>query len=104
MCECESVNKKPQVIEIINELFKTQKNYYYKNDVEKAIMICRGADARTRQNWWHYMWQLGFFQQPEQGKYVFDYARLAELELPLPLESDPKQAKLIFRRGETNNV
>ena len=64
-------------------------------------MECRGPDYRTIRNWWTYLWRLGFLEQPEAGKYVLVYSKLAELEMPTPMENDPKQAKfVIVRKGE----
>lgn len=90
------MNKKEQVTEILKELFKKKSNHYHKTDIENAIITCRGLDPRTLKNWWNYLWRLGFFEQPSKDKYILNYNRLSELEMPTPLECDPKQARFIL--------
>jgi hypothetical protein len=90
------MNRKEQVIEILKELFKKKANHYHKHEIETAIITCRGLDPRTLKNWWAYLWRLGFFEQPSKDKFILNYNRLAELEMPTPLECDPKQARFIL--------
>lgn len=92
------MNKKPQVIEILKVLFNKKSNSYHKHEIENAIMLCRGVDPRTQKNWFNYLWKLGFFEQPAKDKFTLNYSRLAELEMPTPLECDPKQARFVIAR------
>lgn len=92
------MNKKEQVIEILRELFKQKRNHYTRSEIENAIITCRGVDPRTLKNWWNYLWRLEFFEQPSKNKYILNYTRLAELEMPTPLECDPQQTRFVLVR------
>lgn len=96
---CAILNKREQIVEILNELFKTKRNIWTKQEIETAIMTCRGVDPRTLKNWFAYLWKLEFFEQPQNGKYVLNFARLEALEIRAPLENDPVQTRFVVIRG-----
>ena len=94
------MNKREQIVEVLNELFKTKRNHFTKQEIEKAIIVCRGLDPRTLKNWWAYLWRLEVFEQPTKGKYVLNFAVLEKLEIHAPLESDPQQTRFVIIRGD----
>ena len=75
------MNKREQVIEILKVLLKSKQTTYSKEDVEKAIMECRGGDHRTLRNWFRYLWRMGYFLQPQKDMFQLNFEKVVELEL-----------------------
>jgi hypothetical protein len=61
---------------------KKLNNYTY-DDIAKAIMICRGVDNRTINQWFNALWKLEYLLQPSLGVYSLNLEKIAELEIPL---------------------
>ncbi len=95
MNENHKSNKQEEIKEIVTCLVDRKLiNKYSKKDIEKAIMLSRGFDKRTVNTWFNALWDLDYILQPEPNVYSLNFAKLTELEVPLPLQYDPKQAKL----------
>lgn len=91
--------KRNWIKEILESLIKNgeQIGRYSKREVERAIIECRGADPRTINNWFGALLKLDYLLQPELGVYTLNLDRIASLEVKLPTELDPKQARLYPR-------
>mgnify|MGYP001606334859 CR=1 len=78
------MNKKEQVVEILKTLLKRKdgKFEFWKDNIEDAIMECRGCDRRTLHNWWNYLWRMGYFIQSRHGIYVLNVEKVVTLECP----------------------
>ena len=87
---------KPAVKEILSTLMTEAKSLDYdRNQVEKAIIKCRGIDPRTVKVWFNILWKFEYFTQPRKGLYRINLEKLSELELVVPSEIiDPKQRRL----------
>ena len=90
------MNKKENVTKIIQTLLNTkQPNTYRKEEIEQAIRVAKWTvDQRTIENWFTLLWKLGFLHQDSPGVYGLNIERVAELEVQLPLDVDPKQRRL----------
>ena len=104
VCECvQALNKKEQVKAILKELLdRTQgKLQFGKDDLEKAIMSCRGCDKRTLKNWVEYLWKLEYINQPLPQYYEINIVKASELELEIP---DLKQTHLFQPSTHTHII
>lgn len=81
--------------EILEKMLDMKLPCYTRSDIEKAIMSTRMVvDQRTLNNWFQFLWKLEYLTQPEPSVYTLNWTKVAELELPVPLEFDPKQRRL----------
>lgn len=88
-------NKQEQIKEVLQSLVDRKLvNKYSKEDIEKAILKTRGFDERTVSRWFTALWKLDYFFQPEPGVYSLNFSKILELEIKLPIDIDPRQAKL----------
>jgi len=96
MNENHKTNKLEQIKEVVTNILVDKRliNKYSKKDIEKAIMRSRGFDKRTVNSWFNALWNLNYLLQPEPNVYSLNFSKLVELEVPLPIQLDPKQAKL----------
>lgn len=62
------------------------KPYYFKHDIDRAIMAIRGVDKRTINAWWNALWNLRIIEQPKRGSYCLNMQKLSLL--------DPNQKRL----------
>jgi len=90
---------KKEIIKEILENLINQNNrigYYTKEQIEKAIIQCRGADPRTIQSWFNALWKLQYLIQPQPNVFNINIDKIVDLELEhkIPIQIDKKQTKL----------
>ena len=88
------MKREQQIREIVETLIKQGKriNCYSRNEVEKAIITCRGVDKRTIKTWFNILWSFEYLLQPELGQYSLNLQKLVELDVEPPLSH--KQLRL----------
>jgi hypothetical protein len=91
----DKINKQERIKQVLQSLVDDARvNRFSRREIEKAILKTRGFDTRTVSTWFNALWKLEYFLQLEPGVYILNYSKIAELEVKLPVEVDPKQAKL----------
>jgi hypothetical protein len=81
--------------QILQNLLDIKKvGYYTRADIEKAIMLSRGVDKRTIQNWFDVLWKLEYFLQPQPGVFNLNLEKVVALEVKIPPQIDMKQKRL----------
>ena len=77
------MNQKEKIKQILTTLTSKKINSYTYDDIAKAIMICRGVDNRTINQWFNALWKLEYLLQPSLGVYSLNLDKIAELEISL---------------------
>lgn len=90
------MNKREQITKIIQELLKKNKlSGFTETEIKIAIATAKeAADPRTLDNWFKLLWRLGYYTQTSFNSYTLNTSEIAELEVKLPVEVDPKQRRL----------
>lgn len=90
------MTKREQAKQIFQTLLDSGKlGKFTRMDIDKAIMKALFVrDARSLNNWFNLLWRLEYFTQPAPGVYDLNFEALVLLEVPLPLQVDPKQRRL----------
>lgn len=98
LCVCVNLVKKQVIKEILQNLINQNNRigYYTKEQIEKAIMQCRGADPRTIQTWFKALFRLEYLIQPQPNVYNINIDKIVDLEIDnkIPIQVDRKQKSL----------
>jgi hypothetical protein len=88
------LKREQQIREIVETLIKQGRriNSYSREEIDKAIITCRGVDKRTRKTWFNILWSFEYLLQPQPNLYSLNMVKLAELDVKPPLS--PKQTQL----------
>ena len=90
------MKKREQIKKIFKELLKKNKLAgFTEEEIKIAISTAKiVADPRTIDNWFQLLWRLGYYEQAGFNYWTLNPTQIAELEVKLPVQVDPKQRKL----------
>jgi len=79
------MNRDVAIREILERIIKQTNKLtdLSKNEIEKAIIFCRGVDPRTIQNWFNVLWKLEYLEQPTLGFYSLNLEKAIALDIPV---------------------
>ena len=85
-----------QTKEILRQLLQQKKlGYFSRRDIDTVVKEVRGVlDQRSLNNWFNYLFDLKFILPLKPNIYNINVQKIAELEISIPPQIDPKQRRL----------